>query len=255
MDIYVANDTKENLLWINQRDGTFKNVGLLSDAALGAGGKPEASMGVDAGDFDNDGDEDLIVTVLPAEGSHLYVNDGTGQFDDMSAPSQLGPLSLGYSGFGTAWFDCDRQHPDREREASHRGYEEANHHRRARGMAVGRPGERVRVRARIDASCCRRTDHPHSTGRPGPAPRLVTGRFADGARRAGPGAGAGRVVDGGDQASGHRRFRPRVGLWGDGEAVDGRRTGGGRPVLLPECAESGAYGSTVALLPRPSVQD
>jgi hypothetical protein len=107
IDIYVANDTKENLLWINQRDGTFKNVGLLSGAALSASGKPEASMGVDAGDFDNDGDEDLIVTVLPAEGSNLYVNDGTGLFDDMSAPSQLGPLSLGYSGFGTAWFDFD----------------------------------------------------------------------------------------------------------------------------------------------------
>ena len=107
MDIYVANDTKENLLWINQRDGTFKNVGLLSGAALSASGTPEASMGVDAGDFDNDGDEDLVVTVLPAEGSNLYVNDGTGLFDDRSAPSQLGPLSLGYSGFGTAWFDFD----------------------------------------------------------------------------------------------------------------------------------------------------
>ena len=107
MDIYVANDTKENLLWINQRNGTFKSMGLLSGAAVGANGKPEASMGVDAGDFDNDGDEDLFMTHLPAEGNDLYVNDGTGLFEDKSAQSQLGPLSLGYSGFGTAWFDFD----------------------------------------------------------------------------------------------------------------------------------------------------
>jgi hypothetical protein len=107
MDIYVANDTAENLLWMNQRDGTFKNTALLSGAAVSVNGKPEASMGVDAGDFDNDGDEDLFTTVLPAEGINLFVNDGTGLFEDMSAPSQLGPSSLGYSGWGTAWVDFD----------------------------------------------------------------------------------------------------------------------------------------------------
>jgi hypothetical protein len=107
IDIYVANDLHENLLWINQRNGTFKNMGLLSGAALSAEGKAEASMGVDAGDFDNDGDEDLYMTHLPAEGNNLYVNDGSGLFEDASSPSRLGPLSLGYSGFGTAWFDFD----------------------------------------------------------------------------------------------------------------------------------------------------
>ncbi len=107
IDVYVANDGKENLLWLNQRNGTFDNVGLLSGAALSGDGKPEASMGVDAGDFDNDGDEDLYMTHLPAEGNNLYVNDGTGLFEDASARSGLGPASLGYSGFGTAWFDFD----------------------------------------------------------------------------------------------------------------------------------------------------
>jgi hypothetical protein len=106
-DIYVANDGRENLLWINQGDGTFKNMGLLSGAALSGDGKPEGSMGVDAGDFDNDGDEDLFMTHLPSEGNNLYVNDGSGLFEDMSAPSGLGPLSIGYTGFGTAWFDFD----------------------------------------------------------------------------------------------------------------------------------------------------
>jgi hypothetical protein len=107
IDIYVANDGRENVLWINQHDGTFKNMGLLSGAALAADGKPRGSMGVDAGDFDNDGDEDLFTTQLPSEGNNLYVNNGSGLFEDMSSPSGLGPSSLGYTGFGTAWFDFD----------------------------------------------------------------------------------------------------------------------------------------------------
>jgi len=106
-DIYVANDDHDNLLWMNQRDGTFKNTALLSGVALTAEGKAEASMGVDAGDFDNDGDEDLFVTELTGEGSNLYVNDGTAMFEDQSARSGLGPGSLAYTGFGTAWFDFD----------------------------------------------------------------------------------------------------------------------------------------------------
>jgi hypothetical protein len=92
---------------MNQRDGTFKDTALLSGVALTAEGKAEASMGVDAGDFDNDGDEDLFMTELTGEGSNLYVNDGTAVFEDRSARSGLGPRSLPYTGFGTAWFDFD----------------------------------------------------------------------------------------------------------------------------------------------------
>jgi enediyne biosynthesis protein E4 len=106
-DIYIANDGQPNQLWMNQGNGTFKNRALLAGVALTAEGKAEASMGVDAGDFDNDGDEDLFVTELTGEGSNLYVNDGSGMFEDRSAPSGLGPASLPYTGFGTAWFDLD----------------------------------------------------------------------------------------------------------------------------------------------------
>ena len=106
-DIYVANDGTENILWLNQRDGTFRNVALLSGAALSARGTPEASMGVAAGDFDNDGDEDLFMTHLMTEGNNLYVNNGSGVFQDRSAPSGLGSASLSYTGWGTAWFDFD----------------------------------------------------------------------------------------------------------------------------------------------------
>ena len=85
MDVYVANDGKENQLWINQHDGTFENAALLAGVGAALIGKAEASMGVDAGDFDDDGDEDLFVTELTGEGSNLYVNDGTGVFEDRSA--------------------------------------------------------------------------------------------------------------------------------------------------------------------------
>ena len=107
IDIYVANDGKENQLWMNRRNGAFENAALLSGVALPVTGKAEASMGVDAGDFDDDGDEDLFVTELTGEGSNLFVNDGSGLFEDHSAPSGLGPASLGFTGFGTAWLDFD----------------------------------------------------------------------------------------------------------------------------------------------------
>jgi hypothetical protein len=107
IDIYVANDGEPNLLWINQRDGTFKDTALLAGVALTAEGKAEASMGVDAGDFDGDGDEDLVMTELTGQGANLYVNDGSGRFRDASAASSLGALSLPFTGWGMSWFDFD----------------------------------------------------------------------------------------------------------------------------------------------------
>jgi hypothetical protein len=107
MDIYVANDGKENQLWINRRDGTFENRALLAGVALPLTGKAEASMGVDAGDLDDDGDDDLVVTELTGEGTNVFVNDGAGVFEDSSTRTGIGPASTGLTGFGTAWFDYD----------------------------------------------------------------------------------------------------------------------------------------------------
>jgi hypothetical protein len=107
IDIYVTNDGQQNQMWINQRDGTFKNTGLLSGTALSAEGQAKSSMGVDAGDFDNDGDEDLFVTELTGQGNELYVNDGSGVFVEQGARSGLRFASLPFTGFGTAWFDYD----------------------------------------------------------------------------------------------------------------------------------------------------
>jgi hypothetical protein len=107
IDIYVANDGAPNQLWINRRDGTFINTALLAGAALGADGDAKGSMGVDAADFDHDGDEDLFVTEIAREGHDLYVNDGTGVFEEGAAAAGIRLPSLPYTGFGAAWFDFD----------------------------------------------------------------------------------------------------------------------------------------------------
>jgi len=106
-DIYVANDGAAAHLWINQRNGTFKEQGLLSGTAYNAEGAPQAGMGVAAGDFDNDGDEDIFKTNLTNEGGNLYVNDGRANFYDASAEFGLLQPTVPYTGFGTEWFDYD----------------------------------------------------------------------------------------------------------------------------------------------------
>ncbi len=106
-DVYVANDGRPNQLWINRRDGTFENEALLAGVAVNMDGAAEGSMGVDAADFDGDGDEDLFMTHISDETNTIYVNDGQGWFQDQSAQTGLGTPSQGYTAFGTAWIDYD----------------------------------------------------------------------------------------------------------------------------------------------------
>lgn len=106
-DLYVSHDLQPNALWINQHDGTFKNTASAAGAAVGQNGEPKSSMGVDAADFDNDGDEDLFITELTGQGADLYVNDGSGTFIDDSAATGLRAATLPFTGFGTGWLDAD----------------------------------------------------------------------------------------------------------------------------------------------------
>jgi enediyne biosynthesis protein E4 len=106
-DIYVANDGAAAHLWINQRNRTFKETSLLSGAAYNAEGTSQAGMGVAAGDFDNDGDDDIVKTNLTKEGCNLYVNDGRGNFYDAAAELGLLLPTFPYTGFGTGWLDYD----------------------------------------------------------------------------------------------------------------------------------------------------
>jgi hypothetical protein len=107
IDLYVANDGDANHLWINQHNGTFTNEALWAGAAVNALGAPEASMGVDAGDFDGDGDEDLFMAHIMEETNTLFVNDGQAFFEDRTIAAGLSGVSLGMTGFGAAWIDFD----------------------------------------------------------------------------------------------------------------------------------------------------
>jgi enediyne biosynthesis protein E4 len=107
LDLYVANDATANQLWINQRDGTFVDEGLLSGSALNAAGNPEGSMGIASGDFDADGDEDLFVTNIIGEAFVLYRNDGRGAFEDARTATGLRSFTAASTGFGTDWVDYD----------------------------------------------------------------------------------------------------------------------------------------------------
>ncbi len=107
LDLFVANDGEANHLWLNGKDGTFLDEGLLAGVAVNREGSPEASMGVAAGDVDNDGDPDLFMTHLMGESNTLYVNQGLATFEDRSIESGLAAGSLAFTSFGTLFLDID----------------------------------------------------------------------------------------------------------------------------------------------------
>ena len=107
IDIYVANDGDPNQLWINQKNGTFKNEALLAGAAVNRDGKAEAGMGVDAGDFDGNGTDDIFITHLMEETNTLFTNLGKAIFEDRTREAHLGMPGRRFTGFGTLFFDYD----------------------------------------------------------------------------------------------------------------------------------------------------
>jgi enediyne biosynthesis protein E4 len=107
VDLYVANDGMANFLFRNQGNGVFKEVGMVSGTALNEGGRPEAGMGTDFGDYDNDGDLDIVVCNFQWESCRLFENDGSGFFSDATFGSQVGEPTLSVLTFGTDFFDYD----------------------------------------------------------------------------------------------------------------------------------------------------
>jgi len=107
IDIYVANDGDQSQLWINQKNGTFVNDALLAGAAVNRNGQTEAGMGVDVGDFDGNGTDDIFVTHLMDETNTLFVNSGNAVFEDRTREAGLGMPGRRFTGFGTFFFDYD----------------------------------------------------------------------------------------------------------------------------------------------------
>ncbi len=106
-DIYVANDTTRNFLYHNRGDGTFTDVGLPSGTGYNRNGLPEGSMGVDFGDYNNDGWLDIFVTNSSLETNTLYKNNGDGTFTDATEIARLAQPSYLMLAFGTKFFDFD----------------------------------------------------------------------------------------------------------------------------------------------------
>ena len=107
IDIYVANDMSPNTLFINQGNGTFKEEGVVRGVAYNGDGIANGSMGVDAGDYDNDGDIDLWVTNFSLEANCLMQNDGSGYFEDVTFDTGLANPTFYSLGFGTRFIDYD----------------------------------------------------------------------------------------------------------------------------------------------------
>ncbi len=107
LDLYVANDGTENFLWHNQRDGTFKNVGLETGLALNADGDEQGSMGVDSADFNRDAKFDVFVTNYQKQLNALYRADAPRAYLDVAMTQGLGKTSLPLVGWGTGFFDYD----------------------------------------------------------------------------------------------------------------------------------------------------
>ena len=107
LDIYVANDTAPNLLFRNDGDWHFAEVGLEAGVAFSGNGRDQAGMGVHASDYDNDGRLDLFVTNFADDVNTLYRNEGDLQFSDVTYQAGLGGVVVLYLGWGTGFFDYD----------------------------------------------------------------------------------------------------------------------------------------------------
>jgi hypothetical protein len=106
-DIFVTNDGAANHLWINQRDGTFREEAVERGCAYNAAGRPEANMGVVFGDVDGDGLPDLFVTHLTQETNTLWVQGPAGRFTDRTRASGLATPQRRATGFGVVLGDFD----------------------------------------------------------------------------------------------------------------------------------------------------
>ena len=106
-DLLVANDTQPNKLYRNQRNGSFKEVGVEAGIAFSADGKARAGMGLDVGDFDNSGHAGIAITNFDNEMIGLYRADAGGNFTDVAVQSGIGLPSKTTLGFGCAFVDCD----------------------------------------------------------------------------------------------------------------------------------------------------
>ena len=105
LDLFVANDTMPNFLFVNKGAGKFEEIGLAAGVAYGEAGRPRSGMGVDAADYDGDGWQDLFVANIDHEFFSLYRNEKELIFTDQ--PGEIAPATQLLSGWGLKFFDYD----------------------------------------------------------------------------------------------------------------------------------------------------
>jgi hypothetical protein len=106
-DVFVLNDVSGNFLFVNDGQGHFSEDGVLSGAAYNMYGLGLGSMGIDCGDFDNDGWPDFLMTSFQGELPVLYRNRGDGTLDDVTTLTGVGEGSAPYVNWGVGLVDFD----------------------------------------------------------------------------------------------------------------------------------------------------
>jgi enediyne biosynthesis protein E4 len=106
-DLFVARDASPNLLLLNKHDGTFVDAGLEAEIAYDRNGNARAGMGVDAGDVNDDGRPDVVVTNFNFEFHSLFLNRGGSPFEDWTRDSHLAAVTRSDVGWGAHFLDYD----------------------------------------------------------------------------------------------------------------------------------------------------
>ena len=106
-DIFVANDSCPNYLYLNQGNGTFKEAALTSGVAMNGDGRTQANMGIASGDFDNDGDPDLLTTTFSEDYFPLFEQQKPGLYEDVTFRAGLGTSTVPYLGWACGFADFD----------------------------------------------------------------------------------------------------------------------------------------------------
>ncbi len=106
-DLVVGNDSEPNFLYINKGDGTFEDDGYVSGFALNKDGREIASMGIAAGDYENNGLIDFYITDFGDDYKVLFHNDGDASFTDVSYKAGIAQTTIPFVGWGDGFLDYD----------------------------------------------------------------------------------------------------------------------------------------------------
>jgi len=107
LDLYVADDSTPSMLYRGDCKGGFTEVGAEAGVAYGSDGQEQAGMGIDSADYDNDGWPDIAKANFSDDSNNLFHNDHKGEFTDLAGPSNFGPISIPFLGFGMKFLDFD----------------------------------------------------------------------------------------------------------------------------------------------------